>query len=182
MSIPTLTTDRLLLRPYRDDDADAVQRLAGAEEVARGTLTIPHPYPDGMAAHWIATHEELWSGTEALILAMDSPDDGLVGSIGLMFEMDHNRAELGYWVGVPHWGRGYATEAGRGLLAYGFEHLKLRRVYAQHFAWNVGSGRVLQKLGMRHEGTLRAHHERFGQQDSHLYGILASEWTPGTNG
>lgn len=178
MDMPSLQTSRLRLRPLAADDAPALQHLAGAHEVAIGTLTIPHPYEDGMAEEWIATVGQYWEDREALILAMETEADGLVGSIGLVdLELLHGRAELGYWVGVPYWGQGYATEAGHALLAYSFGTLGLNRVWAQHFARNPASGRVLEKLGMKREGVLRAHQRRFDQyEDAVVYGVLASEW------
>jgi ribosomal-protein-alanine N-acetyltransferase len=90
----TVVTERLRLRPFHRGDAPDVQRLAGAREIAAGTLTIPHPYPDGAAEAWIATHGK---NADAVHMAIDRLDDGaLVGAIGLGHERDHKRAELGY--------------------------------------------------------------------------------------
>jgi RimJ/RimL family protein N-acetyltransferase len=101
----------------------------------------------------------------------------LIGAIGLDLERAHARAELGYWIGVPYWGRGYATEAAAALVAHAFDVRGLNRVYAFHFTNNPGSGRVLQKIGMRHEGTRRGH-TRKGETylDSDGYAILRDEW------
>lgn len=174
---PVLTTSRMLLRPLESTDAARVQDLAGAKEVAVGTLTVPHPYEDGVAEEWIAGRAEAWERRELLVFAQTTPEDGLVGVVGLEFDMPHQRAELGYWVGVPYWGRGYATEAARAVVGYAFAELGLRRVVAQHYARNPASGRVLEKVGMRREGLLRSHLIRFGKaEDSVLYGILADEW------
>jgi RimJ/RimL family protein N-acetyltransferase len=77
---------------------------------------------------------------------------------------------------VPYWGRGYASEAAAALLLHGFEHFPLNRIFAMHFARNPASGRVLQKIGMRHEGTLRQHLKKWGQYvDLECYGLLRSE-------
>ncbi len=178
MAIPTLRTRRLVLRPFTLDDASVIQELAGAHEVAIGTLTVPHPYEDGMAEDWIQGLDRDWQDREALALAMEAEPHGLVGTVGLVeLEIPHGRAELGYWVGVPYWGRGYATEGGSAVLEYAFNVLGLNRVWAQHFTRNPASGRVLEKLGFRREGTLRSHHRRFGEfEDAAVYGTLASEW------
>jgi RimJ/RimL family protein N-acetyltransferase len=97
----------------------------------------------------------------------------------LEIEPAHRRAELGYWIGVPHWSRGYATEAARAALHYGFETLQLERIFASHFRHNPASGRVLKKLGMRHEGCLRAHILKWGEfVDLEAYGLLRSEFIP----
>ena len=79
------------------------------------------------------------------------------GGIGLRIMPAHHRAELGYWLGVPYWGKGYATEASQEVLRFGFETLKLRRIYASYVTENLASGRVLEKIGMRSEGMLRSH-------------------------
>lgn len=176
MTIPTIETARLVLRPFGPEDAPALQLLAGNYEVARGTLTMPHPYEDGVAEAWIATHHAKGESGEGVVLAMTTADDGVVGAIGLEIEEEHQRGELGYWVGVPYWGRGYATEACAGLLRYGFDVIGLNRIEAQHFLSNPASGRVMQKLGMRFEGIARERFVRFGElEDAALYGILAHE-------
>jgi RimJ/RimL family protein N-acetyltransferase len=90
---------------------------------------------------------------------------------------EHKRAELGYWIGVPYWNHGYASEAARRVVNWGFQYLGLNRIYAQHFADNPASGRVMQKIGMQYEGTLRQPFIRLGEaRDSVCYGILKDEW------
>ena len=155
MAIPTLKTKRLVLRPFTSADAQAVQRLAGAPEVALTTQNIPHPYEDGMAEDWIASHAENWAGKKSLTVAMDNETDGMVGAIGLHLNAVHQRGELGYWVGLPFWNRGYATEASAALLMFGFDELGLNRIQARHITRNPASGRVMQKLGMTFEGVHR---------------------------
>ena len=172
-----ISTPRLILRRFRMEDAPLVQKLAGAREVALNTLLIPYPYPDGEAERWIATHEAASErGDHAFAITLD---DALIGAIGLHAKPDHDRAEIGYWIGVPYWGRGYATEAARAIVEHGFEKLGLHRMYAMHFMRNPASGRVLQKIGMRHEGSLRHHLKRWGQYiDVEMYGILRDDWMP----
>ena len=173
---PTLRTARLVLRPFTAADAPAIQKYAGAPEVASTTTNIPHPYPDGGAEEWIATHAEGWKQGRQLTLAITSEAAGLVGAVGLMIEPDHHRAELGYWVGVPFWGRGYATEAAEALLAYAFDNLDLHRVEASFFSRNPASGRVMEKIGMRKEGVRRECVRKDGVfEDLVIYALLASE-------
>jgi RimJ/RimL family protein N-acetyltransferase len=174
---PTLETDRLRLRAFTVDDAPLVRELAGAREVAATTLNVPHPYEEGMAEAWIATHAPAYAADEIATFAITLAGTGeLIGSIGLRIGRSHARAELGYWIGVPYWGRGYATEAAVAIIAFGFEELRLNRIYAQHMVGNPASGRVMQKAGMRHEGTLRQHVTKFGiVDDIAIYGILASD-------
>lgn len=174
MSPPILRTARLTLRPFTIADAPVVQELASAHEVALNTLMIPHPYPEGAAEQWIAKHEEDFAQQRIHHFAID--DGRLVGAIGLVLKGDAI-AEIGYWIGVPYWGRGYASEAARAVVGYGFEQCGLRRVFACHFTRNAASGRVLQKTGMRYEGTLRHHLKKWDDYvDLAFYGILREEW------
>lgn len=173
---PGIRTQRLLLRPFRPEDAPAVQRFAGAREIADTTLNIPHPYTDGMAEEWIGTHAGAWERNEMATFAVTTTGDGLVGAVSLRLRPEHRRAELGYWIGVPFWGRGYATEAARALVRFGFDTLDLNRIHATHFTRNPASGAVLRKIGMRHEGTLRQHVRKWNQaEDLALYAILRQE-------
>jgi len=173
--IPTLRTTRLVLRPFRPDDAPTVQRLAGEREIAASTLTVPHPYPDGAAEEWIATHATAWADQRVLTLAVTTPgDDALVGAVGLQLAMADRRAELGYWIGIPWWNLGYATEASRAIIGFGFTSLGLHRIMARHMARNPASGRVMQKLGMQREGVLRQHILKWGVfEDLVVYAVLA---------
>ena len=172
---PTIRTERLVLRPFVPEDAPAVYRLAGEREIALNTATIPHPYTEEMAVKFIATHQDDYDANKSLTLAID--DGELVGTIGLAFTPDEDRAEIGYWIGVPYWGRGYASEAGRAVVRYGFEELGLNRIYAEVFSRNPASARVLQKIGMRHEGTHRAHIVKWGEAvDVEMYGVVRGEW------
>lgn len=180
MTHPELRTGRLLLRAFRRGDIPDIVRLAGAREVAATTLRIPHPYTEADAERFldlIATDRSFGFAFAITLLEMGQ----LCGAVGLHPDPVHPRAELGYWIGVPYWGRGYATEAARAVLAYGFNALKLHRIWANHFKGNTASARVLQKLGMSYEGCSREHVEKWGRFiDLENYAILASEW--GENG
>lgn len=175
---PVLRGTRLVLRPFRVDDALVVQQLAGAREIADTTLSIPHPYPDGAAEEWISTHAEAWTAGQQVHYAITSSDDEMFGAMSLgAIVHDQGWAEMGYWVGVPYWNNGYCTEAGRLLLKLAFHELGLHRVYAVHLVRNPSSGRVMQKLGMRPEGVHRDAIKKWGKfEDVVRYAILAPEW------
>ena len=177
MSIPTLSTKRLILRPFEVGDAPLVQEFAGVPEVALTTQNIPHPYEDGMAEAWIATHRPAWDAGKFLTLAITSESEGLVGAVSLHINSVHRRGELGYWVGVPFWNRGFATESAEALLKFGFGELRLNRIQARHMTRNPSSGRVMEKLGMKPEGVQRQHVVAHGDfEDVAMYAILNSEW------
>jgi len=175
---PILRTQRLVLRPFVVDDALGVQVLAGAREIADTTLHIPHPYPAGAAEQWIATHPVTWdAGMGATYAVTDTGTGVLMGAVGLTITPAHAHAELGYWLGVPYWNRGYCTEAANAVVDFGFTQLGLHRIQAHYLTRNAASGRVMQKLGMRSEGVSRhavRKHDRF--EDLELYAILADEW------
>lgn len=176
MTRPTLRTERLVLRPFRMEDAAAVQRLAGDPQVALTTQNIPHPYEDGMAETWIAGHEGEWEERSFLTLAVTREDEGVVGAVGLHLDDTHRRGELGYWIGRPYWNRGYATEAAAALVAFGFRKLALNRIQARYLTRNPSSARVMEKLGMRLEGVHREHIRVRGRlEDVGVYAVLASD-------
>jgi RimJ/RimL family protein N-acetyltransferase len=178
MKQPTLKTKRLLLRAFKPSDARAVRRLAGDRLIADTTLSIPHPYTDVIAEKWIAKHPSQFSSKEAVVfaIALRVPEE-LVGAIGLGFQPAHQRAELGFWIGRPYWNKGYCTEAGNAVLEYGFTTRELNRIYANHFSRNPASGRVMQKIGMIHEGQARQHARKWDQfENVEWYGILRGDW------
>ncbi|MDW8316579.1 MAG: GNAT family N-acetyltransferase [Anaerolineae bacterium] len=178
LSLPTLTTRRLVLRPFQLADAADVQRLAGDWAIADTTLHIPHPYPNGAAEEWILRYRRDADLGGSVTLAITMRTNGaLVGAISLDLDRRYDRAEMGYWIGRPYWGQGFCTEAALALVRYGFEQLGLNRIYAFHFTRNPASGRVMQKIGMQYEGTLRQHIKKWDRyEDVKVYGILRGEW------
>jgi len=178
MALSTLQTPRLTLRPYRLADTADLVRLAGTREVAAMTLRIPHPYTEHDAVEFITSCRadfELGRSARFAIALRESGE--FCGGIGLRIMSEHRRAELGYWLGVPYWGKGYATEASQEILRFGFETLKLRRIYASYVTENPTSGRVLEKIGMRYEGILRSHICKWDVfHDLVFYGILHDEF------
>lgn len=171
---PTLQTGRLTLRPYSEADIPELLPLIGTRDVAATTLRIAHPYTEQDARAFL----ELAKDPDKIWLAITlRPDGNQIGGIGLRIDQQHKHAEVGYWLGVEFWGKGYATEAGREMIRYAFEDLGMHRVFATHFKHNPASGRILKKLGMVYEGCQREHLLKWGQfVDSELYGLLRQEW------
>lgn len=178
MSLPTIESEKVLLRPFSPGDVAEVTRLASDKEIAKTTSNIPHPYEEKMAKKWIEKHEKEWEKGEALKLAVTrKEDENLVGSISLEIYDQHDMAELGYWIGKEYWSKGYCTEAAAAIIEYGFEVLDLNKIYASYFKDNPGSGKVLKKLGMRKEGCFRQHFKKWGEyKDQVYYGILKDEY------
>ena len=175
---PPLLTERLLLRSFTLEDAADIQCLAGEFDVASTLTNMPHPYEDGMAEEWMQTCSDKYENDEALNFAITRrTDKKLIGGIELRLDPENENGELGYWIGKPYWNCGYATEAAKVVVAYGFEVLKLNRIHAKHFKRNPASGRVLKKIGMRYEGCLRQHIKKWGNfEDLIGYGMLKSEF------
>ncbi len=142
-----IKTQRLILRPPALADAARIAMLAGDYDVACMTGTIPHPYSEQMAAEWLAG---ALNGEEGVVFMIER-DGTLVGCTGYRaFGADH--AELGYWIGKPYWGHGYATEAARALIAHAFDADGFAYLKAGYLADNLRSERVLQKLGFVADG------------------------------
>jgi RimJ/RimL family protein N-acetyltransferase len=143
-------TQRLTLRPGWPEDAAALSRAIGHEDVVRMLAQAPWPYALGDAERFLARPRAL---TEVflLILAHEAERPRLVGGIGIQPE-EGGGHELGYWLAPDAWGRGYATEAGRAVVAIARHALGLRRLVSGHFVDNPASGRVLAKLGFQPTG------------------------------
>lgn len=162
------------MRPWRESDIPELVPLIGAREVAATTLRIPHPYEEKHARAFLAS---IAKENELRLAIRFRGDGGLCGGVGLHPEVQHSHAELGYWIGVQYWDNGYATEAAKAIVRYGFEHLQLNRIFAHHFKHNPASGSVLRKIGMKYEGCLRQHVLKWGKfVDLELYSILREEW------
>jgi RimJ/RimL family protein N-acetyltransferase len=121
--------------------------LAGDFDVASMTGTIPHPYSEQMAADWIGS---VLAGEEGVVFGIER-SGALIGCTGYRaFGNDH--AELGYWVGKPYWGMGYATEAVRALILHAFEADGFDYLTVGHFSDNPASARIIAKFGFVPQG------------------------------
>lgn len=176
--IPTLKSERLTLRPFTLDDSIQVQKLAGDAKIAETTLNVPHPYPDGTAEEWITSHKKEFKEDKNIVWAITLAESKqLVGAIRLTLHNEFNKAEFGFWIGVPFWNNGYASEALATVLKFGFEELKLNKIFAHHLVGNEASGKVMIKHGMKMEGHLREDVLKDGKYiDVKFYSILRSEY------
>ena len=131
-----------------------------------------------MTEEWIATHKPAFEAGELANFAVVLRDENaLIGAAGLRIVPRFERAELGYWIAKHCWNRGYCAEAGRAILEYGFAELKLNRINAMHMTRNPASGKVMQKLGMIHEGRARQHAKKWDVfEDFEFFGMFKGEW------
>ncbi len=149
----TIRTERLALRPLAEADLAEITRLAGDWDVASMTARIPYPYTLADARQWLEGLEE----GEVVYAIERSADGALVGVTGYMpYEGtagEPSSAEIGYWIGKPYWGNGYATEAACALIAQCFVSAGIERLVCCHFSDNPGSRRVIEKLGFQLAGA-----------------------------
>jgi len=144
-----IRTERLLLRAPVIGDAANISLLAGDYEVASMTGTIPHPYSEEMAVGWI---QSLQGGEEGVAFAIDR-GGALIGCAGYR-ATERTHAEMGYWIGKPYWGMGYATEAAQALIVYAFQKENFAFLTVGHFKENPASARVIAKLGFEPSGEV----------------------------
>ena len=142
------------VRSFRPEDAESLARNANNHNVSRNMRdTFPYPYELSEAHDWLnfATNQ---SPELNFAIAMESE---VIGGIGLTLQSDVSRlsAEIGYWLGEPHWGQGIATAALIAVTNWAFAEFDLVRLYGKVFEWNPASGRVLEKAGYELEGRLR---------------------------
>ncbi len=149
---PTVPTARLVLRAPVAADAALIADLANDRDVARMLTTMPHPYGIAEAETWLG-RLVLQDPRHNTVFAVEHREFGLIGMLGLE-EKTPGRTELGYWLGRPFWGRGYATEAARAALAWAHAAWRRNVVWAGHFAENTASGQVLCKAGFLYTGEV----------------------------
>jgi RimJ/RimL family protein N-acetyltransferase len=150
-----LETRRLWLRWPRLADAQAIVRLAGEKAVADMTARIPHPYPPEQAEKFIFQARRANANGESLQLAITpkGKPNSLIGMVGISPGPETAKPELGYWLGIPSWGQGYATEAARALIDAFFAYGDETDLTASARVINPSSRRVLEKCGFAYQGA-----------------------------
>lgn len=176
--LPSLETDRLLLRKMRLDDAGDLFEYASDPEVARYTTWEAHKTIEvsrTVLSHWM----DLYSSSQVAPWGVEHKRDRkLIGTCGFVYwSLRSARAEIGYALSRKYWGRGYTTEAVRAVIAFGYNTMELNRIEARCDPLNVASARVLEKVGMKFEGVLRQQLVAKGVYvDRKMYSILRAEW------
>ncbi len=175
----SLVTDRLLLREFVEKDWRAV--LAYQSD-ARYLKYYPRTRRTAEQVRDFVRGFIEWQGerprTKYQLAIVLRTEGQLIGTCGIRMETaDFRRANIGYEIAPTYWGKGYATEAARAIVAFGFGELRLHRIWARCVAENAASYRVLEKVGMRREGRLREEEWMKGRWwDTLVYGILDHEW------
>jgi RimJ/RimL family protein N-acetyltransferase len=174
-----LETGRLILRPVTENDADDIYQNVKDYDIARWLINLPHPYPEDGAIKYIKEATELMKNGLSYELPIRLKSSGKMIGVMAVLKVDkkNRNAELGYWIAKKHWNKGFATEAGLRALGFGFNVLNLERMYAKCVPDNKASNRVMEKLGMKYEGTLRHEVLKEGKYfDMSYYGIVKHEW------
>ncbi len=150
----TLQTERLLLRPWRESDAESLYESAKDPRVGPAAGWPPHKSVEES----LGIIRTIFAGEGVFAVTLKG-EDTAIGCIGLSrgagsnFPIGEDEAELGYWIAVPYWGRGLIPEAAREILRHGFEELGLKTIWCGYYDGNEQSRRVQQKCGFLHHRT-----------------------------
>jgi [ribosomal protein S5]-alanine N-acetyltransferase len=177
---PTLTTPRLVLRALEEADAPQLFKHASNPNMTPYVTWDVHRTIDDSRQFITsyAAENYLQAIPDPIAVCLRDDPTQLVGMTGCRWwAKPHQVMDMGYWVAEPYWNRGYATEAGIALLDWVFAAFTVNRIQAHHIVENKSSGRVMEKIGMKHEGTFRsAIYRRDQYWDVHFYAVLRDEW------
>lgn len=173
----TIETNRLVLRLFKESDAQEVTRLCNNYNLYKNTLYLPFPYSIEDALSWMKNHVENFNNNKSYEFAITDKFSGkLYGAIALSNNQRFHNGEIAYWVGEEYWGNGYATEAAKAMLEFAFMEKQYNKVFARYFDSNPASGKVIEKIGMKKEGVLRDQVMKDNEYiDLVYYGILKYE-------
>jgi [ribosomal protein S5]-alanine N-acetyltransferase len=156
-----MKSPRLTYRELGFEDAARIALLAGEWDVARMTARVPYPYTLTQAHQWIGS-----IGGDEFVRAIERNGE-LIGAVGYV-RSDSGSAEIGYWIGKPWWGQGYASEAAEALVNYCFAKEGFHRLTCCHFTDNHASQRIITKLGFKLIGPCSAWCEARGGETATL--------------
>ena len=176
MTLP-ITTKRLILRRYTEDDIQDILECVAHSSVATATPEIEATEAGVRRYIEMQNSYQPFEQDKCFDLAIERKEDSkVIGLLSLVCKA-HKQGAIGYALGIGYRGQGYATEAAQGLVGYGFASLNLHRIYADTDSGNPESWNVMERLGMRREGYFREAIFRDGEWlDVLIYGILAAEW------
>lgn len=172
-----IDTERLLLRSPIPTDASRIAELIGSWDIARWLVRVPFPYRVDHAVAWIErSNQERAAAMGWPFIIMRLEDRALVGSMDLSLEPDRVTGALGYWIGEPFWGHGYATEAARAVIEFAFDTLNLETVTANALPDNARSIRVLEKAGLSYVESRPEETVERGRVDTDFFVLDRASW------
>ncbi|MCL1679685.1 GNAT family N-acetyltransferase [Elizabethkingia miricola] len=167
-----IETERLILSPLKESDIPLITEYLQEKIISDNTSHIPYPYSESDARTWIKMSDDALTAKTGYTFAIREKEGKIIGAIGLHDRGD-DKAELGYWIAVPFWNKGYATEAASAILNFGIKELKFHKIYATHFIHNPASGKIMEKIGMQKEAVLKDHIKKEGQYlDIQMYSLI----------
>lgn len=177
-NFPKIETERLFLTELKLIDIPEIVKYASNKNISDFTLNLPFPYFEKDAIYWInLANQGFKNGTNIIFGIRLKPSNEFIGGIGLTIEQKFNRAEIGYWVAEPFWRKGFATEATKSIIKFGFENLDLNKFTSSHLAKNPASGKVMKKSGMIKEGELKEHIMKDSEyHDLILFGLTKNQY------
>lgn len=157
--MPIIRAKRFLLRPFKKGDEFSLSENINNKKIYRNTLRIPYPYTLKDAKNWIGKNlKEIRKKKSGMVNFAIDVNGEVAGSVSLsnMYLLnEEHAAEIGYWLAEKYWGQGMMTEAAKMMTKFGFEKMKLKRIYGYVFSFNKPSKRVMEKTGFQREGFLR---------------------------
>jgi len=169
---PRLETERLILDKITEEDIPQIVIYLQDKIFSDYTSNIPYPYRKEDAEFWLKLSAEAFQNRKGFTFAIRDKTGKFLGAIGLHDE-GSDKAELGYWIGIPNWNNGYVTEAAKAIIDYGFRELNFNKIYATYFPHNPASGKVMDKIGMKKEALLKQHLKKNGKYyDIPMYSIF----------
>jgi RimJ/RimL family protein N-acetyltransferase len=175
---PKIETNRLLLRKIVLSDITSLLKYVNNKAISNNILNIPYPYSEEDAIFRMNFVFQGFKNKERYVFAIILKEiSELIGEIGIHIDKTNNKAEVGFWLAEPFWGKGITTEALTKILEFGFTELKLNKILATHYLDNFGSEKVLQKCGMIKEAELIDHYYHNGKYSSVAqYRLTLKEW------
>lgn len=163
------------LSEFRASDKPALVEYLNDRDIYERTLRIPYPYSDNDADTWLAIAANNTQQGQPVNFAIRTAQDYLIGGCGFdgCQAGKSHRAEIGYWLAKPYWGRGIMTSVVSKICQHAFDEFGLVKITAHVFSLNPASARVLEKCGFVQEGVLRKHFQKDGKfVDAKLFALI----------
>lgn len=169
---PVIETERLILSQLKENDIPFIVEYLQHRIYSDLTSNIPYPYTENDAKLWLEMSTDAFENNTGYTFGIHNKKGGFIGAIGI-HDRDDDKAELGYWIGVPYWNKGYVTEAARAVVGFGLNTLNFNKIFATHFLHNPASGKIMEKIGMEKEAVLKQEVKKDGEYlDLAMYSIF----------
>jgi [ribosomal protein S5]-alanine N-acetyltransferase len=163
MNFPSIETERLILGKIETKDISNIILYANNSDISDNILNVPNPFTKEDAISLVNRQVQGYEDKTAYVFGIFLKEFGeFTGIVSLHLDKISNKAEMGYWIGVPFRNKGIATASVQEVLAFGFNTLKLNKIFATHFTDNISSGKVLINAGMIKEAVLKEHYLKNG--------------------